>query len=383
MNLLNLIGIITYFLVSYSSADELIAVTVLVRHGGRLPENLYPNDPYQNYSWPYILGDLTNEGVKQMYHVGEWLRMRYIPDFISKKYDPAEIFAQSVDYDRCLMSGGATLAGLFPPTSTETWNKHIRWQPIPIHVSPIWQDFLVDVSVCPKIPEESVLIRRTRKYAQVMAKYQHFFDFISQNSGLSVDFSTIYPIFDILFSELKMNLELPTWAKEIYPTLVPLVIEYTKMDSMTKTERRIQVGPLLGRIINQFDNAINGENFGTTKTIYRKFMTYYGTEWILYDLTYTLGLPGIDIPEFGAIYSIELRKSSNGTYYVNIWYRHSTDLLAKTVPAPIKGMNFNLDYTEFKNYVKPYIVNNASEWVSICENFTGQQVQVDTNVVIS
>lgn len=39
------------------------------------------------------------------------------------------------DFERTLMSAAAALAGLFPPTGTEIWNKYLNWQPIPIHTS--------------------------------------------------------------------------------------------------------------------------------------------------------------------------------------------------------------------------------------------------------
>ncbi|KAK9871072.1 hypothetical protein WA026_011353 [Henosepilachna vigintioctopunctata] len=366
-------------LLTYSrSEDDLVAVTALIRHGARIPEELYPTDPYQNYSFPFVLGDLTNSGVNQMYTVGKWLRNRY-KTFLSREYDPEEIYCQSVDYDRCLMSGSATLAGLYPPISNEVWNSRLRWQPIPIHTSPAGQDIVVNMNTCPKIPAESAVIRSTQIYQDIMSKHGAFFDFISNKSGESINFSNMYPLFDTLFSEMKINLPLPEWAQKILPQMSSLIVEYTKMDSYNQVERQIQVGPMLERIVQQFDKAINGKNFGNTRTIFRKFMAYFATEWILYDMTYALGLPPINIPDFGAFYLFELRKNPQSGHYVNILYKHSTNFDTAAKPAPIKGLNYNLDYTSFKNFVKPLVVN-STEWKYLCENFTGSAVSVNTNV---
>lgn len=47
----------------------------------------------------------------------------------------------SSDYDRSLMSAGCFLAGFYPPTEVEMWNEeNLKWQPIPIHSTPLHQD---------------------------------------------------------------------------------------------------------------------------------------------------------------------------------------------------------------------------------------------------
>ncbi|XP_045475064.1 testicular acid phosphatase homolog [Harmonia axyridis] len=361
--------------------DELIAVTALIRHGSRIPESFYPNDPYSNISWPFVLGDLTDKGVDEMYHVGKWLKRKY-NSFLSEKYDPNEIYAQSLDYDRCIMTGEATLAGLYPPLADDTWNSKLRWQPTPIHVSPINQDIVVNMNACPKIMKESEVIRQTETYKKIMAAFKDYFEYISENCGEKTDFATIYPLFDTLFSEIKVDLPLPDWAQKIWEQMVPLVELYTKMDSLTLTERRIQVGPLLTRIQSQFDRAITGVDFGTTKTTYRKFMAYFATEWILYDLTYTLGLPDINIPEFGALYLIELRRKPNGVDYVRILYRSSAKKGTRAVRVAIRKEKNRVYYGRFRKIIAPYLIDSA-QWVKLCESFTGQNVSVATDVPMS
>ena len=48
----------------------------------------------------------------------------------------SQIHVQSTDYDRTLMSAYCNLAGLYPPSGQQVWNRNITWQPIPVHTVP-------------------------------------------------------------------------------------------------------------------------------------------------------------------------------------------------------------------------------------------------------
>ncbi|XP_044759382.1 lysosomal acid phosphatase-like [Coccinella septempunctata] len=370
-------------LVSCKAKDELIAVSALIRHGARIPNSFYPTDPYRNATWPFVLGDLTNLGVKEMFQVGQWLRRKY-SNFLSEKYKPDELYAHSVDYGRCYMTGEATLAGLYPPVGEEIWNNRIRWQPIPVHGSPITQDIETNVlKPCPnKYQVDSDLIFDSPEYPAIIKKYGPLLDYLSKMSGENITLPSLYPLFDTLFSEKKLGLPLPKWAEEVYPQILPAVVLYTKMSSITPLEIEVQTGALVTQILNQFQRAISGENFGTTSTIYRKFMAYFSTEWMLYDFTYGLGLEGVGILEFGAMYLIELRRNSKKGYYVNILYRSSASPGAKAVPWRFKGGGYSPSYESFKKYLEP-MKTNTTQWVKYCYNYTGSVARTATGVPIS
>lgn len=51
-----------------------------------------------------------------------------------------DVFVRSSDADRCHMSGGTFLAGLFPPKEEEVWNSDLLWQPVPIRSLPRNED---------------------------------------------------------------------------------------------------------------------------------------------------------------------------------------------------------------------------------------------------
>lgn len=63
------------------------------------------------------------------------MRKRY-KLFLENDFTVDNIYARTSDADRCHMSGGTLLAGMFPPTEDETWNPDLLWQPIPLHSLP-------------------------------------------------------------------------------------------------------------------------------------------------------------------------------------------------------------------------------------------------------
>ncbi|CAH0394007.1 unnamed protein product [Bemisia tabaci] len=130
-----------YILTSGSSAEPTLRfVSIIHRHGDRAPEVSYPLDPYKGESfWPEGLGALLQRGKIGLYRLGTFLRQCY-DGFLSAKYSPAEIFILSSSTDRCLMSASLVLAGLYPPVGLQSWNPHLKWQPIPIHTVPLPND---------------------------------------------------------------------------------------------------------------------------------------------------------------------------------------------------------------------------------------------------
>lgn len=77
------------------------------------------------------------------------LRSRY-DDLLGPYYTPDIVEARSTQLDRTKMSLQLVLAGLFPPTSEQIWNKEILWQPIPIIRQPIEDDHILRPGVCPR-----------------------------------------------------------------------------------------------------------------------------------------------------------------------------------------------------------------------------------------
>lgn len=78
---------------------------------------------------------ICQRGKQQHYELGKWLRKRY-SSLLDARYDREQVFVQSTDVDRTLMSAQSNLAGLYEPVGDDVWNPLIKWQPIPVHSVP-------------------------------------------------------------------------------------------------------------------------------------------------------------------------------------------------------------------------------------------------------
>lgn len=71
-------------------------------------------------------------GKLKSYEFGRRFRRRYIK-FLPVIYNSSLVYVQSTDTDRTGMTASAFLAGAFPPSGKQIWNKDLEWIPIPIH----------------------------------------------------------------------------------------------------------------------------------------------------------------------------------------------------------------------------------------------------------
>lgn len=127
-------------------------------------------------------------GVKQEYALGQWFWRRY-SNYLSSVFNVNDIYVQSSDVDRTLMSAQSTLAGLYPPFGNKVWNNNILWQPIPVHTMPVETDYLI----AGQVPTCSSYQNALNEYmaSDEMKKFQNsiqpFYDYLTVNTGVKID----------------------------------------------------------------------------------------------------------------------------------------------------------------------------------------------------
>ncbi|XP_062980889.1 prostatic acid phosphatase-like [Elgaria multicarinata webbii] len=169
----SLLSLLFFLLLQSASGRELKFVILISRHGDRSPMGNYPTSLNTESTWPQGFGQLTKIGMRQQYELGQYIKKRY-SNFLSAAYKREEIFIQSTETDRTIMSAQANLAGMYPPAGDQIWNPELLWQPIPVHVvqkasNPRLHFPILD---CPRFRELLTETLTTSEYKAKMQPYQ-------------------------------------------------------------------------------------------------------------------------------------------------------------------------------------------------------------------
>lgn len=119
------------------------------------------------------------------------MRRRY-HNFLSNAYNISDIYIQSSDVDRTLMSSQANLAGLFPPTTkNQIWNPSLLWQPIPVHTQNAKTDYLIAAVLPSSCTAYHKSYNKTLQSSEMNAHRKsltQLYDFLATNTGVPVTY---------------------------------------------------------------------------------------------------------------------------------------------------------------------------------------------------
>ncbi|KAK2586742.1 hypothetical protein KPH14_011774 [Odynerus spinipes] len=299
-----------------------IFANVLYRHGDRTPIEPYPNDPYKNESlWPVPYGQLTNLGKNQQLNLGRWIRNRY-SHLLNDLYSPYDIYIQSTDIDRTLMSAEANLAGLYPPHGNQLWNK-INWMPIPVHTIPESEDsILAGKKYCARYEFELDKVLNSPEIRQINKKNKHLYDYLAEKTGMEImSLKNVEHLYDTLFIEVIYNKTLPKWTETVFPDkLKPLATKSFTIHAYNKILQRLKTGLLLGEMIDHIEKKSRNALIPD-----RKLWMYSAHDDTVANMLMTLNLFDPHCPPYTATILIELRVDSKNEYFVTISYKNTTE----------------------------------------------------------
>ncbi|XP_054267345.1 lysosomal acid phosphatase-like [Macrosteles quadrilineatus] len=307
---------------------DVVFVNVLYRHGARTPDKTYKNDPHKN-DFPEGLGELTNEGKRQHYELGQWLRQRY-DGLLTDKYSPALIHVLASDKDRVLMSAQCNLAGMYPPKSEQKWNPMLEWQPVPVHTVPQTMDRLIAMKEkCPAYDNELARVLESKEVKDISKKYQYIIDILNKNTGETRDdWKYISNIHDTLRVQNEHNMALPKWSKDIFPEPMgeASVLRFHLPTWNTKLALLL-AGPLLEDMVKNVENKVNSN-------ITKVMQVYAGHDTTIINLLNLLGVWDKTMPPYASCIMLELRRNSEGEYYVTLFYRTSANAEPRLLKIP-------------------------------------------------
>ncbi|XP_059611252.1 prostatic acid phosphatase isoform X2 [Phlebotomus argentipes] len=302
---------------------KLVFAHVMYRHGDRTPINPYPNDPYRTPSaWDGVdWGQLTNEGKRQHFELGKWLRNRY-SELVGELYDRNEIYVRSTDVERTLQSALSNLAGFYPPAGRDVWQEELGWQPIPVHTMPESMDaLLASKKACPAYEYALKKKRRSEEYKELNRKYKELYDYLSLNSGKKVNsLEGVQMLYSCMFIEALHNKTLPDWAQSVFPGDMEW-ISAKSFSTYCSTPQlaRLKSGPILKEMLERFVNKTEG-----TLKPDRSLWIYSAHDVTVGNLLNILGLfdPPHN-PPFAACVMLELRLF-DGKPFVSVFYKNTT-----------------------------------------------------------
>ncbi|XP_035274380.1 lysosomal acid phosphatase isoform X3 [Anguilla anguilla] len=288
-------------------------VTLLYRHGDRSPVKAYPTDPYQESAWPQGFGQLSQDGMRQHFELGQALRQRY-NGFLNESYDRHQIVVRSTDYDRTLMSAEANLAGMYPPNGSQIVNPDLKWQPIPVHTVPQEEDRLLSFPL-PNCPRFNILLNETMQteaYRNVTTYYKDFIEMLRNKTGLKdASVETVWSVHDTLFCEAMHHMQPPPWVTKDVMEKLKILKDFSFQIMFGVYKRveksRLQGGVLLGHILkNMTESAVSGSK----KLL--KMMMYSAHDTTLVALQSALNVFNGKQPPYASCHIFELLQEDNG-----------------------------------------------------------------------
>ncbi|XP_066905315.1 uncharacterized protein [Halyomorpha halys] len=350
----------------HEDCGELVFTSILYRHGERTPEVPYTNDPYKNDSyWPIGWGQLTNNGKRQHFELGKWLRNRYLSLIRDGKYNTNLVYVRSTDMDRTLMSAESNLAGMFYPTTPELWNNVIKWQPVPVHTIPQKLDKLLSMEYpCPSYREQYDEFYNSGLMKVYNEKNQELYDYLTKHAGEAVDDPIkVQWLYSTLYIQTLNNYPLPEWTKEVFPDKMYGISAFGfKMPVYTKTLKRLFSGPLLKNIIEQMKAKRSGR-----LTPNRNISIYSAHDTTVSALLETMGVFETHMPPFIATVLVELRKK-NEQFYVSVFYKNST---AEPSLLTIPGCTSSCPLDYFETLLTDVIPKN---WDAECKTLVRKPI---------
>jgi len=307
---------------------ELVFAHVVYRHGDRTPIDPYPNDPYRDPKfWPTDFGQLTNEGKRHHYELGQWLRQRY-NGLINETYSRKQIVVRSTDVDRTLMSAYSNLAGLYPPKGKDAWMGDMNWQPIPVHTEHEKHDKILAMKKpCPVYSAALKEYKQSEDYKKFNLKYRATYDYVSTHSGRVInDLEGAGYIYSCLHIEQLNNMTLPDWTMSVYPEpLRTMAARGFATSTFTRQMARLKAGPLLKEILERFKHKVSG------KVKERTMVIYSGHDTTVSALLNTLRVFEYHNPPFRACIMLELRMLKNQPF-VTVVYKNDTQPITFEIP---------------------------------------------------
>jgi len=284
---------------------ELKLVHVVMRHSVRAPVSTYPKDPYINQEFaPNGWGQLTLDGIKDAYKVGEFLRNRY-GAFLGDKYKASEYLSQSTGVDRALATLMSVNAALWKPHKDQKWTHALDWLPVPVHSQPLDDDMLLLVRRdCPQYNIELKNVENSEDVASKLAYYKDLFKYVEEQSGQKMEnFYDIEDIYSTLLAEKNYGLDLPAWVDNHFPKMEEAAANSFLLKAYNSKLKRLKGGVLVKKLMHDWMQVSSDK---PVSTVTQKMFLYGGHDTTISNLLSALNIFKPQVPDYAMAVIFEL-----------------------------------------------------------------------------
>lgn len=333
-----------------------VAVT---RHGARSPIDFMEWDHAEN--WPNGEGQLTAEGLRQEYLIGQYLNDRYITknQLLSPKYDESEIIFYSSNAPRTIQSASAIAYGLYP-TNRNTESKKKFLPPLNITTSLHKNNiYSIDISefiqihtsyqiidpilrpdkTCQEYISHIERMRNSQTMKKIFHKYPEVVEGIKKY--FKVDdrkaFDLFLKVHDSVLSNEFMGFKVPDefdskWMERAEVAHVEM--KYFKLYEPDYVARFVG-SKFLNELAKLFSQVVDGNEKS-------KGVVYSAHDTTIMNILSSLRYKVDKLPGFGSLLLFELDKTQN---------RYSVNVIYNGEPVTISELQMNPDFSEFLEYI--------------------------------
>ncbi|XP_054731873.1 venom acid phosphatase Acph-1-like isoform X2 [Anastrepha obliqua] len=328
-------NVFSFVPIEKADADTLELLHVVFRHGPRTPADTYPNDPYINHTFPpFGWGQITNNGKRELFGIGTWMRKRYA-DFMAPYYHPDAVHAQATGVARTHMTLQTVLASFFPPKDTAMeWNPKYNWQPVPVFSQPLNDDTLLLVRTpCPRYFEALGEVLELPNVRAEIEPYLSMFSELTALTGLNITQpEDVQSLYLTLLAEQEFGLQLPQWTKTYFPQQMQFLTDQSYIYNVYTPEmQKIKAGPFLKKMFTEMLEKRNGE----LQPNKRKLFIYTGHDTTVVNILSALKVWKPQLPRYSVMTIFELHKNKNtGEYYVETYFRSNAKAPLEKLTIP-------------------------------------------------
>lgn len=337
------------------SDTKLEHVQIIFRHGERSPIERLPFDTFKDSSWDKFggYGQLTQTGIKTSHNFGTFLREFY-SDFIPESYNRNFVYVRSTDYDRTIMSAQSLLSGLFPPENEQVWNKNIRWQPVPVHMTHKNEDELYNLQACPRFTKLKNDVFESNEAMKLIDDNQDLIDRVNKGIGNGnltlIDFKRLS---DNLFISKENKLSQPDWVTSNMYRQIRLIGTglsdlYYKTIEMAKLTSGSILFKIKQNIIEKTENKSTNQLY-----LFSAHDSYVSALSKLLDTKIEMRQPN-----YCSAIVIELRRANNDFYVRALWKNNPSSAGIDMKEVRMFGQGKLIPLKKFMSLIEDRVVEN-------------------------